>query len=89
MKLDRKVLIIFFSNKKIKTHVSARNFATETIEKQRKAFQSWGIIGDWDNTYKTYNVNYIKNEIKQFYNLYQKNLIYRDVKPVYWSPSTR
>lgn len=61
----------------------------ETINKQRKSFQSWGVIGDWENSYKTYNTPYIINQIKQFYKLYEKKLIYRDVKPVNWSPSTR
>lgn len=46
-------------------------------------------MGDWNNPYLTYSVPYVKNQLKQFYKLYNKKLIYRDVKPVYWSPSSR
>lgn len=71
------------------TFLIAKSFALETMEKQKQAFLSWGIIGDWDNAYATYHPSYIKNEIRQFLNLYKKGLVYRDVKPVYWSPSSR
>ncbi|KAK9700501.1 tRNA synthetases class I (I, L, M and V) [Popillia japonica] len=67
----------------------ARAFASETIVKQKEAFLSWGVIGDWDKTYATYQPTYIKNQVQQFFKLFKKQLIYRDVKPVYWSPSTR
>jgi isoleucyl-tRNA synthetase len=52
-------------------------------------FKSWGILGDWTNHYATYDANYIKVQFKIFHKLYQKNLIYRDIKPIYWSPSSR
>ncbi|GJQ67952.1 hypothetical protein Trydic_g16709 [Trypoxylus dichotomus] len=67
----------------------ARIFASEAIAKQKEAFISWGVIGDWNQAYTTYHPSYIKNQIKQFYNLYQKKLVYRDMKPVYWSPSSK
>lgn len=54
--------------------------------------QSWGITADWnslDNIYRTLDVNYIKNEFKVFYDLYKKKLVFRDLKPVFWSPSSR
>lgn len=28
-------------------------------------------------------------QLRQFFKLYKKNLIYRDFKPVFWSPSSR
>ncbi|KAK9885904.1 hypothetical protein WA026_013778 [Henosepilachna vigintioctopunctata] len=67
----------------------ARDFAKEAIEIQKKMFISWGVIGDWNNAYTSYSVDYIKNELKKFYELYSKQLIHRDVKPIYWSPSTK
>lgn len=33
--------------------------------------------------------SYIKNQFNIFYDLYKKNLVYRDLKPVYWSPSSK
>jgi isoleucyl-tRNA synthetase len=70
-------------------HFLARKFAKTTIKDQMEIFKSWGILGDWTNHYATYDANYIKVQFKIFHKLYQKNLIYRDIKPIYWSPSSR
>lgn len=72
--------------------ISARKFATETIEKQRSEFESWGVTADWKNRanmYRTYDSSYIQNQLNLFHELYAKNLIFRDLKPVYWSPSSK
>ncbi len=51
----------------------ARNFARTSIEEQKKAFQTWGLLADIENEcYYTYDKNYIKNQLRQFYNLYEK-----------------
>lgn len=31
----------------------AKTLANGTIETQKKTFRSWGILGDWDNAWKT------------------------------------
>lgn len=70
----------------------ARDFATQTMNEQRQEFESWGITGDWsnrDNMYRTYDAAYVKNQLNLFYELYAKKLIFRDLKPVYWSPSSK
>lgn len=46
-------------------------------------------MGDWKNFYTTYDKSYIKTQFCQFFKLYKKNLIFRDYKPIYWSPSSR
>ncbi|XP_057652839.1 isoleucine--tRNA ligase, mitochondrial [Diorhabda carinulata] len=66
----------------------ARNFAKEAIETQKGMFKSWGVLGDWKNAYTTYSADYMKLQFRQFFKLYEKNYIYRDVKPVFWSPSS-
>nr|XP_023028267.1 isoleucine--tRNA ligase, mitochondrial-like [Leptinotarsa decemlineata] len=73
----------------IEVRSKAKTFAEKTIEVQKKTFQSWGVLGDWKNSYKTYTVDYVKTQLRQFYKLYKKELVYRDVKPVHWSPSSR
>ncbi|KAJ6638007.1 Isoleucine--tRNA ligase, mitochondrial [Pseudolycoriella hygida] len=69
----------------------ARNFALKTLDNQKVEFASWGITADWNNPktiYRTLDPPYIQNQMKIFYELYERNLIYRDLKPVYWSPSS-
>lgn len=69
---------------------AARKYAEEALKKQREEFISWGIMADWKDTgcYFTNSVSYITNELKQFIKLYEKKLVFRDFKPVYWSPSS-
>lgn len=67
----------------------ARKFAEHTVEKQKEAFKLWGVLGDWKDPYMTCSSSYIRNQMEQFYNLYKGGLVFRDVKPVYWSPSSR
>ncbi|KAK7595517.1 hypothetical protein V9T40_013342 [Parthenolecanium corni] len=69
---------------------TARAFATSAIEEQKRAFKKWGLLADWEKgCYYTFDKSYVQNQLQQFYKLYEKSLIYRDLKPVYWSPSSR
>lgn len=71
---------------------SARSFALSTVEKHRKQFESWGIIGDWRDEaqiYKTTSPDYVTNQLSKFHEMYSKGLIFRDLKPVYWSVSSK
>ncbi|XP_063995593.1 isoleucine--tRNA ligase, mitochondrial [Diachasmimorpha longicaudata] len=68
----------------------ARTYAQKELERQKKAFISWGVMADWaSGCYFTHDKTYINNQLHQFLNLYSKNLIFRDFKPVYWSPSSK
>ncbi|XP_013137867.1 PREDICTED: isoleucine--tRNA ligase, mitochondrial isoform X2 [Papilio polytes] len=67
----------------------ARDFALETVAKQKAAFQSWGIMADWDTCYLTLDKKYVQNQLRQFYKMYKSGLIFRALKPVYWSPSSK
>ncbi|KAM8999360.1 isoleucine--tRNA ligase, mitochondrial [Sarcophilus harrisii] len=68
---------------------TARAFAEAAIEKQKSAFIRWGIMADWDNCYYTFDKKYEAQQLKMFYQMYTKDLIYRAYKPVFWSPSAR
>ncbi|XP_042831444.1 isoleucine--tRNA ligase, mitochondrial [Panthera tigris] len=67
----------------------ARSFAEAAIEKQRSAFIRWGIMADWNNCYYTFDGKYEAKQLRLFYQMYEKGLIYRSYKPVFWSPSSR
>jgi len=67
----------------------ARQFATEALEQQKKDFQSWAILADWKNSYKTFDKNFIADQLKLFWKLYKKGLLYRQYKPVNWSPTVQ
>ena len=68
---------------------SSRNFALEALEKQKREFLSWGIMGDWTNPYLTMDKEFVKSQLRLFFDLMKKGFIYQRFMPVYWSPSSR
>lgn len=72
--------------------IPARQFAFDAIKSQKDEFRSWGILADWENSerlYFTFNPDFICNQLRLFSDFFKRGLIYRDLKPVYWSPSSR
>ncbi|GAM27902.1 hypothetical protein SAMD00019534_110780 [Acytostelium subglobosum LB1] len=67
----------------------ATDFAKKEIKKQLESFKSWGVIGDWENHYRTMEPGYESAQLESFYEMYQKGYVYRGIKPVYWSPSSK
>ena len=67
----------------------AANFAAESVGAQRKQFSSWGLLVDWDNHYRTMNPDYVKVQLRTFYEIYEKGLLFHGYMPVYWSPSSK
>ncbi|XP_048504759.1 isoleucine--tRNA ligase, mitochondrial isoform X2 [Athalia rosae] len=69
----------------------AHRYAESAISKQRDVFTSWGVMADWKESgcYFTHHPSYVKNQLRQFITLYERNFISKDFKPVYWSPSSR
>ncbi|XP_048831281.1 isoleucine--tRNA ligase, mitochondrial [Brienomyrus brachyistius] len=67
----------------------AREFAEDAISRQRAAFQRWGVMADWSHCYYTFSGQYEARQLQVFQEMHSKGLIYRDYKPVFWSPSSR
>jgi isoleucyl-tRNA synthetase len=68
---------------------AATELATKTIEKQMQGFKEWAVMGDWDNAYKTMEKGFEIRQLEVFKKMFEAGLIYRQYKPVYWSPSSR
>jgi isoleucyl-tRNA synthetase len=68
---------------------AARELATRTIEEQKRGFKEWAVMGDWDNAYKTMERGFEIRQLEVFKTMFEKGLIYRQNKPVHWSPSSR
>lgn len=52
-------------------------FAKRAISDQLNIFKSWGIMADWQaGCYYTFDKSYIKNQLQQFWKLYEKVFIY-------------
>lgn len=68
---------------------SARELANSTVESQKRGFKEWGVMGDWDNAYQTMEKGFELRQLEVFKKMWEKGLVYRQFKPVYWSPSSR
>ena len=67
----------------------AKEFALATIDDQREDFKRWGIWAEWANPYVTLDPAYEAAQIEVFGQMFLKGFVYRGLKPVYWSPSSR
>jgi isoleucyl-tRNA synthetase len=67
----------------------ARDYALAAVERQKKSFQRCGVWGDWDHAYLTLKPEYEAAQIGVFGAMALKGYIYRGLKPVHWSPSSR
>lgn len=63
-------------------------YAKKQVESQKIGFKRLGILGDWDNPYITYDKEYEAKQLEVFAKMVSKKLIYKGLKPVYWSPSS-
>ena len=63
-------------------------YALEQVEIQKADFKRLSVIGDWDNAYITLKKEYEARQIEVFAKMTKQGLIFKGLKPVYWSPSS-
>jgi isoleucyl-tRNA synthetase len=73
----------------IKLRKKAAAYARKQVDGQMKGFQRWGIWADWDQPYLSLQKEYEAAQIGVFGDMVLKGHIYRGLKPVHWSPSSR
>lgn len=62
----------------------ARAYAEVQIEKQKVDFKRLGVLGEWDNPYKTMAFGNEADEIRALGTILKKGYVYRGLKPVNW-----
>lgn len=65
-----------------------KDYALTYVENQKEQFKRLGVRGDFNNSYVTLKPTYEAKQIKVFGEMAKKGLIYKGLKPVYWSPSS-
>lgn len=73
------------------TRAAARRVAQREMSAQRREFQSFSIMADWDeeHTYRTMDLPYVVEQLRLFADCVDRGLVYQRYRPVYWSPSSR
>ncbi len=64
------------------------NYAKEQIDIQKKQMLRLGLFGFFDTPYVTFKKEYEAKQISIFLKMYEKGLIFKGLKPIYWSPSS-
>ena len=65
-----------------------KKYALEQVDKQREDFKKLNVIADWENPYITLKPEYEARQIEVFAGMAKQGLIFKGLKPVYWSPSS-
>ena len=63
------------------------DFAEDFIQKQMGGFKRLGVVGDWENPYRTMDKHFEAQEVKVFGRMFDKGYIYKGLKPVSWCPA--
>lgn len=64
------------------------DYAREQVEIQKVDFKSLGTVADYENPYITLDKDFEAKQIAVFAEMAMKGMIYKGLKPVYWSPSS-
>ena len=67
-----------------KVQALSRAYATEQIAQQKADFQRLGVLGDWQQPYRTMDPANEAGEIRVLKRLIERGYVYRGAKPVYW-----
>ena len=65
-----------------------KNYAYEQVARQKGQIKRLGCLGDYDHPYLTLMPEYEARQIDVFAAMALRGIIYKGLKPVYWSPSS-
>ncbi len=71
----------------VEVRKKCRAYAKKWVETQKEEFIRLGVIGDWENPYITMDPRYQADIVRELGKFFEKGLVYRAKKPVYWCPS--
>lgn len=63
-------------------------FAEKQVARQMDGFKRLNVLADWEHPYITYQKEFEAAQIRVFGEMVKKELIFKGMKPVYWSPSS-
>ena len=66
-----------------------KKYALNHVKKQKQDFIRLGILGQWENPYITLSKEFEAEELRVFKEIYENGYIFKGLKPVYWSPTTK
>ena len=68
---------------------AAKKYALNQVSNQKEQFKSFSLLCDFKNYYLTLDSNYEARQLEIFKKMALDGLIFKALKPVYWSPSSQ
>ncbi|MFB3917662.1 MAG: isoleucine--tRNA ligase [Terriglobales bacterium] len=68
----------------IEVRNACRKYAEKYLDLQRGQFKRIGVFGRFDRPYLTMNPEYEAAIMEVFYSFFEKDMVYKGLKPVYW-----
>ncbi|MBE0569188.1 MAG: isoleucine--tRNA ligase [Deltaproteobacteria bacterium] len=66
-----------------------REYAAKFVDIQRKEFRRLGVLGDWENPYRTMTFDYEARILRELGRFVETGAVYQGTKPVYWCVTCR
>ncbi|HEY6413515.1 MAG TPA: isoleucine--tRNA ligase [Edaphobacter sp.] len=63
---------------------ACRDYAQKYVDLQRSQFERIGVFGRWNAPYLTMSFGYEASIVETFYDFFEKDFVYKGLKPVYW-----
>ncbi|WP_369085689.1 isoleucine--tRNA ligase [Metamycoplasma spumans] len=67
----------------------AAEYALGQVEKQKAQFKKLSLLTDFSEIYVTLDKRFEAKQLRLFQKMVHDGLIYKDLKPIYWSPSSQ
>ena len=65
-----------------------QQYAEKQVQLQMQEMKNLGTVADYDHPYITYHHDYEATQVELFAKMVERGMIYKGLKPVYWSPSS-
>jgi isoleucyl-tRNA synthetase len=63
---------------------ACREYAQKYVDLQKSQFERIAVFGRWDDPYLTMSKQYESKIVETFYEFFEKDFVYKGLKPVYW-----
>ncbi|MBE4703780.1 isoleucine--tRNA ligase [Spiroplasma platyhelix] len=63
-------------------------YASQQVKNQKDQFEKLGLLTDFKQYYVTFDQKYEAQQIRLFAKMIEQEVVYRNLYPVYWSPSS-
>ncbi|ASU14119.1 Isoleucine--tRNA ligase [Mesomycoplasma hyopneumoniae] len=87
--IENKIINQIGSKSTLEIRRKSNDFANSQILAQMTQFKKLNLLTDFKQIYQTNTPNYEAKQLKLFKKMISRGLVYRALKPVYWSPSSQ